>query len=163
MDHEQLQTIAEVAATLAGFTGVVFVLGRRSAGQLTNRERNGLFHMLLTTLGTMLFALIVTATLTFSDDQAGGWRIGCALAGTCTLFGASRAVIEKIRGEQSLPAFLAWPVPIGAILLAVGNFLLAWGPSPALAPIACVSILIYLLLVATVYFVSLLAPDGAST
>lgn len=42
--HQDLPyTIAEVAVTLAGFSGVVFILGSRAQGKFSSAEKNGLF------------------------------------------------------------------------------------------------------------------------
>ena len=42
-----LLTFAQIAATLTGFTGVVFVLGDRSQGRLNAQDSSALFHFLL--------------------------------------------------------------------------------------------------------------------
>ena len=54
MGDELLSTIAEVAVTLAGFSGVIFALGSRAGGKLTAKEESGLTHMLLTSLFALL-------------------------------------------------------------------------------------------------------------
>ena len=59
MHQELLYTIAEVAVTLAGFSGVVFILGSRAQGKFSVAEKNGLFHLLFTTCGNMLVVLVV--------------------------------------------------------------------------------------------------------
>ena len=53
-----LQTIAEVAATLAGFSGVVFVLGRRAEGRFSTKERSGLFWQLSGALGALVIGTV---------------------------------------------------------------------------------------------------------
>ena len=155
MYPDLLQTIAEVAVTLAGFSGVVFALGRRAEGRMSKAEKNGLFHLLLTTCGTALVSLTIVAVLARSEDDATAWRIGCYLVAIFVLIGSTRAVVEELRGEHSLPRMLAWPVPLAAIALAALNIVAAAGPS---ADIACVSLLIYLLLTSVAYFTSLLVP-----
>ncbi len=77
MHQDLLYTIAEVAVTLAGFSGVVFILGSRSQGQFSKSERNGLFHLLFTTCGNMLVVLIVATCLEFSVEKLTAWRLGC--------------------------------------------------------------------------------------
>ena len=73
-----LFTIAGVSVTLAGFSGEVFGLGRRSQGQFSQSEKNGLFHLIFTTFGNMLVALIVAACLAIAVNEEIAWRIGCA-------------------------------------------------------------------------------------
>lgn len=63
MHQDLLYTIAEVAVTLAGFSGVVFILGNRAQGNFSNSEKNGLFHLLFTTCGNMIVVLIVAACI----------------------------------------------------------------------------------------------------
>jgi len=158
--QDLLHTIAEVAITLAGFSGVVFVLGSRSQGRFTQTERNGLFHLLLTSCGNAIVALVVAAVLASSADETVAWRVGCGLVGVFVLFGASRAMIEEKRGEHSLPRFVAWPIPIGATILALANVVVASGLYVSIAHIACISLLIYMIMVSVLYFASLLVPDN---
>jgi len=49
--EDLIQTIAQVAVTLAGYSGVIFALGNRSGRKLSQREESGLMHMLLTSFG----------------------------------------------------------------------------------------------------------------
>jgi hypothetical protein len=158
--QDLLHTIAEVAITLAGFSGVVFILGNRAKGRFTQTERNGLFHLLLTSCGNAVVALVVAAILAGSADESVAWRVGCGLVGIFVLFGAGRAINEEKRGEHSLPRFVAWPIPNVAILLAVANIVIAAGILVGFAHIACISLLIYLILVSVLYFASLLVPDN---
>jgi len=158
MHQELLYTIAEVAVTLAGFSGVVFILGSRSQGKFSVAEKNGLFHLLFTTCGNMLVVLIVAACIEFSVEKLTAWRIGCVLMALFVVVGASKAIAEERQGEHSLPMPLAWPIPIIALILASTNLLIAAGVSAELAPVACISLSIYLLFVAVCYFASLLVP-----
>jgi hypothetical protein len=144
--------------TIAGMRSVIFILGRRAERPLTAKERSGLFHLLLTASGALLFSLVVAAGLATSSDESAVWRTGCGLVGAYGFLGASRAAIQELRGEHSLPPLFAWPIPIGGIVLAVANLLVAGGFFTHLAAVVCVSLLIWFLLVALVYFVSLVLP-----
>ncbi len=160
MFNDLLYTIAEVSITLAGFSGVVFILGSRAQGRFTQAEKNGLFHLLLTSCGNAIVALVVAAVLAASADELVAWRMGCALVGVFVLFGASRAMIEEKRGEHSLPRFVAWPVPVVSIILALVNVVVAAGLFVSYAPIICIALLIFLILVSVLYFASLLVPES---
>jgi len=107
-------------------------------------------------------ALTIAAILAGSADESVAWRVGCALVGAFVLFGASRAMAEERRGEHSLPRFIAWPIPLFAAALAVANVLIAVGFQVQFARIACISLLIYLILVSVLYFASLLVPSNES-
>lgn len=159
MFQDLLLTIAEVSITLAGFSGVVFILGNRAEGRFTQTERNGLFHLLLTSCGNTIVALTIAAILAGSADEVIAWRVGCALVGAFVLFGASRAMVEEKRGEHGLPRFIAWPIPLLATLLALTNVLMSAGFFTDFAHIACISLLIYLIMVSVLYFASLLIPN----
>ena len=116
---------------------------------------------MLTSCGNALVSLIVAALLVASADEVIAWRIGCGIVGIFVLFGATRAILEQRRGEHSLPKFLALPIPIVAVILAVANVLIAAGFFVSQAHIVCISLLIYLLLVSVLSFTSLLVPDSA--
>ena len=161
MFQDLLYTIAQVAVTLAGFSGVVFVLGARAEGRFSKTERNGLFHLLLTSCGNALVSLIIAAVLVASADEIIAWRIGSGIVGLFVLFGGVRAMLEQRRGEHSLHRFIAWPIPVVAVILAVTNVLVAAGFFVGQAHIICISLLIYMLLVSVLYFASLLVPDSA--
>ena len=161
MFQELLYTIAEVSITLAGFSGVVFVLGRRAQGRFTKTEQNGLAHLLLTSCGNAIVALVVAAALAGLADEIVAWRVGCGLVGVFVLIGASRAMIEEKRGEHSLSRFIAWPIPAIATMLALVNVAVASGLYVTISPIVCITLLIYLILVSVLYFASLLVPDNA--
>ena len=160
MHQDLLFTIAEVSITLAGFSGVVFILGRRAAGQFSKSEKNGLFHLLFTTCGNMLVALIVAGCLSFSVSASTSWRIGCALIGLFVLAGVVRAIFEERRGEHSLPKLPAWPVPLVALIMASANLIVAAGAYTDYAANIWVALSIYLLFVSVCYFASLLVPQA---
>ena len=159
MHQDLLYIIAEVSVTLAGFSGVVFILGRRAQGKFSLTEKSGLFHLLFTTCGNMLVALIVAACLDFAVSEEIAWRVGCALIALFVLAGACKAIVEERRGEHSLPKPLAWPVPIIALILAVCNLAASLGVWATHAAVLWVSLSIYLLFVAVCYFASLLVPE----
>ncbi len=157
--QDLLHTIAAVSITLAGFSGVVFILGNRAEGRFSQKEKNGLFHLLLTSCGNSIVALTIAALLAGSASESVAWRIGCALVGAFVLFGAGRAIAEERRGEHNLPRFIGWPVPVTAIVLAIANVVIAAGFFVERAHVACITLLIYLILVSVLYFASLLVPN----
>jgi hypothetical protein len=55
---DPLIALAQVAVTLAGFSGIVVVLGRRSRGEFTASERLGLGSLLRPSLGVVLWSLV---------------------------------------------------------------------------------------------------------
>ena len=71
-----LEAIAAVGVAIAGFSGVVFVLGDRADRRLTAEEKNGLFHLLYTSLGPVIISLVLHALLSSSVNEVGVWRTG---------------------------------------------------------------------------------------
>ena len=159
MYESVLEAIAGVGVAVAGFSGVVFVLGDRAGRDLKARERSGLFHLLFTSFGAVMISLILNALLSSDLDESGIWRTGCAITGIWVLVGASRAIYEEFGKRHSLRGSLAWLSPLGAIPLAAINLIVAAGFYSDFAPLVCLALLIYILLVSMMYFVSLLIPE----
>jgi hypothetical protein len=76
---ENLRTIAEVATTFAGFTGIVVVLGHRSSGAWSASERSTIRILLETSIGTVLFALLPPIILESFSSPFTGWRVSAGL------------------------------------------------------------------------------------
>ena len=70
------------------------------------------------------------------------------------------AIIEKKRGEHSLPKLLDWPIPIAALILAGSHLAASLGIWSAHDAVLWMSISIYLLFVSASYFGSLLVPQS---
>jgi hypothetical protein len=162
MGDELLSTIAEVAVTLAGFSGVIFALGNRAGGKLTAKEESGLTHMLLTSFGPVLISLIALALLKSGLEDAQAWRISCGATGIFCFTGSTKAMIDELKGRHSLPKMIAWAAPIGAQLLGAANLGVAFGYQVESADVILESTLIYLLWISITYFISLLKQDQST-
>jgi hypothetical protein len=163
MGDELLSTIAEVAVTLAGFSGVIFALGNRAGRKLTAKEESGLTHMLLTSFGPVLISLIALVLLKSSLEDVQAWRISCGVAGVFCFTGSTKAMIDEVKGRHSLPKIIAWAAPIGAQLLGIANIGVALGYKVEMANVILESALIYLLWISMTYFISLLKQEQATT
>jgi hypothetical protein len=73
---ENLRTIAEVATAFTGFTGVVIVLGRRSAGGWTPAESSTIRILLEASIGVVFFGFL-PPVLALNLPTATTWRL-CA-------------------------------------------------------------------------------------
>lgn len=69
-----LSTLAEVAVAIAGFSGIVSVFGRRSAGQWTTAERNRMLALLVLSLTALLFCLLPFVLLAIPVSESTCWR-----------------------------------------------------------------------------------------
>ena len=159
---EILKTIAEIAGGLVGFVGIVFILGRRSERNLTTYEKNGLFHLLIGSVGTLLLSIVLMILVASIENTDTAWRIGAGLLATYVFFGSTNAIREELRGEHSLPAPFNWILPITAQLLSLFGVLAALGFLDGLAPLACVLLLLMGLIVAITYFIVLMTGDKES-
>ena len=163
MDDELLSTIAEVAVTLAGFSGVIFALGNRAGGTLSAKEESGLTHMLLTSFGPVLISLVALVLLKSDLENILAWRISCGLAGVFCFAGSTKAMIDELKGRHILPKIVAWAAPIGAQLLGVANLGVALGYQVAMASVILESALVYMLWISITYFISLLKQEQQTT
>jgi hypothetical protein len=89
-----LLAYAEVAATLTGFIGVVFVFGERSH-RLGGEQYSALFHLMYSSLSALFLSLFATLMLVhFAADEHLAWRICNALSGIIHLIGGGRLALE---------------------------------------------------------------------
>ena len=97
---DALTTIAEVALGLAGFSGVVVVLGRQP-GAFTRVEVGRLIVLLMSSLGAMFFALLPFALSPLGLSDSAVWRIsGALLAIFATAhIGISYSELQRVRKE----------------------------------------------------------------
>jgi len=71
--------IAGVAATFAGFSGVVAVFGRRAHGEWFLEDRFRLTNMLVTSLGACLFAFVPLSGVLLHLHGPGLWAVASIL------------------------------------------------------------------------------------
>jgi hypothetical protein len=79
-DSDTLQTLAEVGVALAGFTGVVFVLGSRATGEWSRVEKLW-FHILLSSSAHVVFFALLPAVLESYLSTSTAWRWSAGLLG----------------------------------------------------------------------------------
>ena len=121
-----LQSISEIAVALAGFSGVVAALGRRSHGDWSPAEllqlRTLVEPSLIALFGSFLPGIIQLA----SQSEILTWRLSNGALGLLGLSGVA-AFIVRSRTASTTPGqrvlvVLALPA-IGALLLAAGGVL----------------------------------------
>jgi hypothetical protein len=106
---------AQVAATLTGFIGVVFVFGERPHGQFDTHESSALFHLLFSALGALFLSLFAALMLVYSvANQHFAWRIANGISGSLHLIGAGRLTLEAWREASGMQrAFVASTIGLG--------------------------------------------------
>jgi hypothetical protein len=149
-----LSTIAEVAIALAGFTGVVAVLGNRRKNDWTSEERLQL-RVLVETSMTALFASFTPGVLylILSSEEA-IWRSANLILGILHLTNMLAYMVRARNAQPTLGQRLLLPVGIATVL---AHFLAAAGIMPWYIAIFVIGLL-QQVFIAAYNFVLLLFP-----
>ena len=101
-DTDLLQTIAEIATALAGFTGVVAFLGERARGQWRAVDLFRFNNLLTTSIAALLlsFAPILIFKLGAPESAAWRWSSGMTAAILLIVFARGRAILQLPEVEQ---------------------------------------------------------------
>ena len=92
-----LLVYAQVAATLTGFIGVIFVFGER-AHRLGKGQSSALFHFMYASLSALFLSLFAAVVLVSSAEEGHvGWQICNFFSGAIHLVGGSRLALETLR------------------------------------------------------------------
>jgi hypothetical protein len=141
---ETLRLLVEVGVAVAGFSGVVVVLGRGSERPWSPIERYRLENLLGTSLTVLFLSLVALILLHAGMDPATSWRIGSALWAIVTTFElgvAARRISWAQRDDPDFP-HAAWIVAqLGVsglvVFLSAANVLVIREFWPFLAALAC--------------------------
>src|SRR5262245_40678494 len=129
-------TIAQVAATFAGFSGVVIVLGRRGHGAW---QRFVIKFILLTALGVLFFSFVPDVVAAAHIGDTGSWRVAMALFASYHLAVIGWVFAEERRArilpefQQRLPRSRA-PLVAGGSVVILFQFAEAAGFASELLP-----------------------------
>jgi hypothetical protein len=160
---ETLRSLSEVAIALAGFTGIVAVLGHRAGGQWGPLEWLRLRMLLETSLGVVFLALIPVLLHQLETFQGPMWRV---CNGVQALVHAAGILLLYLRFRKLDPS--QWPPEerwLSSALVPISIALVSFQGSMALGRLAPYGFflyllgLIYLLGIAALHFVLLLVPD----
>jgi hypothetical protein len=107
-DHTVLILLgtAGVAATFAGFSGVVAVFGRRAQGEWFPEERFRLTNMLVISLGACLFAFVPLIEELFHSAERTLWTTASTLLGAFCVAYFLYALPQRWRLSRSRPGLL---------------------------------------------------------
>src|SRR6266446_6342283 len=101
-----LLAIAGVAATFAGFSGVVAEFGRRAHGEWLPEERFRLTNMLVISLGACLFAFIPSTEELLRVPEPALWTIASTLLGAFCAVYVLFSMPHRKRLDRSRPGLL---------------------------------------------------------
>jgi len=101
-DSDLLQTIAEIATALAGFTGVVAFLGERARGEWRAVDLFRFNNLLISSIAALLlsFAPILIFKLGASESTAWRWSSGLTAAIILIVLARARAIRQLPEVEQ---------------------------------------------------------------
>jgi len=152
--HDVLMAIAQVAATFAGFTGIVVVFGRRGQGAW---HRFVIKFILLASLGVLFFSFVPDVVAAAHIGDTASWRIAMGLFASYHVAVVGWSIVGEQRArtspdfEQRLPRSR---VPLFAVGLAIilFQFAVAAGLASELLPFAYLLALLWILGMCTIVF-----------
>jgi hypothetical protein len=115
---DPLLTTAEVAITLAGFTGIVAVLGQRGRGDWRPEEQLRLVMLLASSFAALLFAMLPIALGSLGLTEAGSWTISSTLLAV-SIAAAHPAVVYFLRFLPAEAVEAEFPRRLGLFVLVV--------------------------------------------
>jgi len=165
-EAETLRTVAAVGISLAGFTGIVSVLGRRARGDWSPIEFARMRLLLEASLGAVFFALILILLEMAVPAPRTAWRLSNAFLAAFHL----SIIVHFFRralmtAASNLPASerrVVYPLGFAGLSIIAAQLLACAG---VIAEVALPYFLglIWLLLIASVTFVYLLLPGRDGT
>jgi hypothetical protein len=130
-ESDILQTFAEVGVAIAGFTGVVFVLGNRATGEWSHAEQMWFRVLLESSLCVVFFALLPVVLASYLSSST-VWRLSDGLLGICVLamyaawsfrFWPHLQAFPTIWRRLAIPSTVLMPLQIVACLLVAAGWL----------------------------------------
>ena len=170
--EDTLQTIAELSIALAGFTGIVAALGRRAQGEWEPHERARLESLLWAAVGGVVFSMAPSVVASSGLSEATIWRVGNGVFGflhvaaTAWFFRRWGLVFRSLLRSPDTPRIVTASAPIIALLVAalvLGQFAVALGFLPGLAPFFYLAMLLWILVIGLTQFVFLLVQTRAAS
>lgn len=160
-EAETLRTLAEVGIALAGFTGIVAVLGRRARGDWTPVELARMRLLLEASLGVVFFALVPVLLQMAVRSQQAVWRLSNVFSAVfhisiMALF-FRRAFLLAVPSLRPSERRVVYPLA-GAGIGVIAAQLLAGIGVIAEASLTYLLGLTWLLLIAALTFIYLLLP-----
>lgn len=120
---ESLDTIAEVAVTLAGFAGLIAALAGVSHQGLPPRQQIAFWLVIGSSLATLMLSFIPRVLFNFGLSEPTSWRICCgvlALVNFATLgliIRVHRSLLAQGIPTQFATAYVVLPTPFGIFAL----------------------------------------------
>ena len=169
---ETLQTIAEIAIALVGFSGIVAVLGRRSSGRWSLSERIR-FRSLLEQSLLVVFLSFLPSLLLRSTSPEAAWRLSNGLCGVAHVVLLVLGLVRWRGAGWKLPAhepaapLFGYLVPsalgIGSIAIVFVQLLVAIGFAVIDPSVIFEISVLWLLGTSAIHFANLLLHEAHGT
>lgn len=105
MSEEGLYSLAEIAITLAGFTGLLGLF--RSSSNPVQGELTRIFYIFIMCFATIVGAFLPPAISTFLPDSDAGWYVSAVYVGLVALAISAWALVQFLTGRVKL----SLPIP----------------------------------------------------
>jgi hypothetical protein len=155
--YSVLATLAQIAATFVGFTGVIFAVGRFSGGAWKGAERNAFLNLLLPST-IALFMAFVPMIASDAMADAAVWRFSNLILALVHAPLVTSALVLALRGQLAEPLPLRFVLIPGGYASVIASALVALGLLQDVAAIAFTGGLVWFLFVAATQFVLLIVP-----
>ena len=158
-----LATIAQIAATFVGFTGVIFAIGKYAQGGWSASERNAVVNLLLPATAALFLALFPLVIATGFTTSPAFWRVSNAILAIVHLPLVASAARLALRGQLLEPIPLRYVLlPLGFLAVA-GNVVVVVGAWQSWAALIYVAGLALFLLVSAVQLAMLILAHARAT
>ena len=125
-DSDLLQTIAEIAIALTGFTGVVAVLGERARGKWRAVDLFRFNNLLTNSIGALFLAFVPILIHKLGVSEVTAWRLSSGLAAAYILIGFVRGLsIRRLPQDEQVEIHRPVLGALVAIQAAVFSLLIA--------------------------------------
>jgi len=151
-----LATVAQVAATLIGFTGVIFAIGRFSEGGLDPTERNALIHLLMPAVMALFLALAPMVAASAAQPDVFFWRVFNGVLAAVHAPSVTDGARAALRGQLPDPIRLQLSMVTFGFLTVVANVAVAFGFADEFALLAYLVVVSWFLVVSVAEFILLI-------
>jgi hypothetical protein len=149
-------TIAQVAATLIGFTGVIFTIGRFSEGGMDPTERNALIHLLMPAVMALFLAIAPMVAASGTQPDVVFWRVFNGILAAVHAPVVTDGARAALRGQLPEPIRLQLSMVTFGFLTIVTNLAVTFGFADDFAVLAYLVVVSWFLLVSVVEFILLI-------
>jgi hypothetical protein len=96
-----LHTIAQVAITLIGFSGIVLAFGQRTSLKWTPEESLRLYALVVPSLTAFFFSFTPILIFSLTNDVSSVWRISNAILGVAHLANLAFFIMNPVKAKMT--------------------------------------------------------------